>query len=235
MPTEADGLTRLTEFAGNSIYAFQAVDAIIGAFCVILIWRRLGHLRFRTEAAQDELMGKLDDLLFAGDYEGATTLCDGDSRGVVQMAWLALTNRALGYAKVRKIVAERFQRDVIANLETLMIWVFTVIKSAPMLGLLGTVLGMMAAFGKLAGQQKVDATHLAGDISLALITTFVGLTIAIPLSMCVAAIQIRMRKMEDLSGSGLARFMESFKLALEQFGDGSDEDLGAEQQFEGGD
>ena len=53
---------------------------------------------------------------------------------------------------------------------------------APMLGLLGTVVGMIQAFthiGEAAGGQ-VDAAELAGDISTALWTTFVGLAIAIP-------------------------------------------------------
>jgi biopolymer transport protein ExbB len=151
-----------------------------------------------------------------GDFDSAAEMCEDDGRIVPQLIFLAINNRDLGYNKVKQLVADRFQRDVLAELEYRITWVVTMIKSAPMLGLLGTVLGMMAAFGKLAGQQKVDASNLAGDISLALITTFVGLSIAIPLSLVLASVQIRTRKMEDLVGDGLARFMEVFKAALEQ-------------------
>lgn len=51
---------------------------------------------------------------------------------------------------------------------------------APMLGLLGTVVGMMGAFDTLSSQGQADPSELAGDISLAMITTAGGLIIAIP-------------------------------------------------------
>jgi biopolymer transport protein ExbB len=209
-------MTGLVEFAGNSIYALQAFDALWGAFCIIVVWRRLAQIRFKSEDQQNEWLEQTLDAVAIGDFEGAAEMCEGDRRIVPQLMLLAINNRDLGYNKVKQLVADRFQRDVLAEMEYRITWVVTMIKSAPMLGLLGTVLGMMAAFGKLAGAEKVDATHLAGDISLALITTFVGLTIAIPLSLVLASVQIRTRKMEDLVGDGLARFMEVFKAALEQ-------------------
>ena len=51
---------------------------------------------------------------------------------------------------------------------------------APMLGLMGTVSGMIGAFAKLRGLESPDASVLAGNISEALITTLSGLIIAIP-------------------------------------------------------
>ncbi len=50
------------------------------------------------------------------------------------------------------------------DLDVRIAWVVTVIKTAPMLGLFGTVVGMMGAFGKLAGSKNVNPTDLAGDI-----------------------------------------------------------------------
>ena len=209
-------ISGLVEFAGNSIYALQAFDALWGAYCIIVVWRRLAQIRFKSEDQQNEFVDQVLDATSAGDFESAAELCQDDPRIVPQLISLAIDNRDLGYSKVKQLVADRFQRDILSEMEYRITWVVTMIKSAPMLGLLGTVLGMMAAFGKLAGSQKVDATHLAGDISLALVTTFVGLTIAIPLSLVLASVQIRTRKMEDLVGDGLARFMEVFKAALEQ-------------------
>jgi biopolymer transport protein ExbB/TolQ len=112
------------------------------------------------------------------------------------------------------MVLDRFQRDVLADLEFRLSWVNTVIKSAPMVGLLGTVIGMMGAFAKLSvGGADVKPDALAEDISVALITTASGLAIAIPLVMCITVINVRIRKMEDLSASGLSRFLESFRNA----------------------
>ncbi len=55
-----------------------------------------------------------------------------------------------------------------------------VAQAAPMLGLLGTVIGMVQAFGKLAETGSADPAQLAGSISVALLTTMWGLITAIP-------------------------------------------------------
>jgi biopolymer transport protein ExbB/TolQ len=115
---------------------------------------------------------------------------------------------------VKELVVDRFQRDVLADLDYRMSWVNTVIKTAPMLGLLGTVVGMMGAFGKLAVAENVKPDQLAADISFALTTTAWGLSVAIPLVMCMASVNVQIRKMEDLVSLGLARFFEAFKTGL---------------------
>ena len=64
-----------------------------------------------------------------------------------------------------------------------MTWIgyFSVIgQVAPMIGLLGTVVGMMRAFGKMGASGGAQADELAVDISLAMITTAGGLIVAIP-------------------------------------------------------
>jgi biopolymer transport protein ExbB/TolQ len=114
---------------------------------------------------------------------------------------------------VKKLVADRFQRDVLQDLEFRLSWVYTVIKAAPMLGLFGTVLGMMAAFAELSGSTTVEADKLANDIMFALITTALGLAIAIPLVICTAYINVQIRKMEDLVAYGINQFLEIFKEA----------------------
>jgi biopolymer transport protein ExbB len=53
-------------------------------------------------------------------------------------------------------------------------------QASPMLGLLGTVIGMVGAFGTLAQTGSADPAQLAGDISVALLTTLWGLINAIP-------------------------------------------------------
>jgi biopolymer transport protein ExbB/TolQ len=83
-----------------------------------------------------------------------------------------------------------------------------------MVGLFGTVFGMMGAFKTLATAESVEPSALAGDIQVALITTASGLAIAIPLMILVATVNIRISKMEDLVGSGLTRFFEAFKVGL---------------------
>ncbi len=200
---------------GTLMYVALALIALWGAFCVVMVWNRVREKRFRNEDQQAEFLDALDEPLVRGDFDAAEDLLSMDKRAMSQLALLAIVNRDIGFSKVRQLLVDRFQRDVLADLEYRLSWVNTVIKSAPMIGLLGTVMGMMGAFGKLASQEQVKPSQLANDISFALITTACGLTIAIPLLLATASINVRIRKMEDLVASGLTRFLDSFRAGLE--------------------
>jgi biopolymer transport protein ExbB/TolQ len=207
-------MSTIITWTGNACYGALAIVALWGAFGVIIAWRRIGQIRFRNEQEQNDFLEKVDESLLVGDFKSAAEFCEGDRRAVPQLISLAIANRETGYVKVRDLMVERFQRDVLADLEHQLSWVITMIKSAPMLGLYGTVLGMMGAFDALAVGEKVDPKVLAENIALALITTALGLTIAIPLIICMNSLNVRIRKMEDLVGAGLTRFLEVFKLSL---------------------
>lgn len=204
----------LNTIVGYMMYAALILIALWGVFCVVVVWTRVAQKRFRNEEAQQEFLAMLEQPLEKGDFEQAGAICEGDPRAVPQLALLAIESRAAGFSKVRQMIIDRFQRDVMADLEYRVSWVNTMIKSAPMVGLLGTVLGMMGAFGKLATAENVQPDQLAGDISLALITTAGGLAIAIPLVISMASINVRIRKMEDLAISGLTRVLESLRTGL---------------------
>jgi biopolymer transport protein ExbB/TolQ len=205
----------LVIWVGNATYGAQAIVALWGAYCVVMVWRRIGQNRFRDEAAQQEFLGVVTEPLERGDFESAAAVCEGDIRAVPMLSLLAIAHRNLGFAKVRQMLVDRFQRDLMADLEYRVSWINMTIKSEPMLGLFGTVLGMMGAFAKLAAAESVKPTELASDISLALITTAIGLAVAIPLGICMASINVRIRKMEDLAISGLTQVLESFRRGLD--------------------
>lgn len=69
-----------------------------------------------------------------------------------------------------------------ASLERGLIWLATCSTVAPLLGFLGTVLGMIEAFAAIENAGEVEATLVAGGIKVALITTAAGLVIAIPIN-----------------------------------------------------
>jgi biopolymer transport protein ExbB/TolQ len=206
----------LLDWINNSVYGVQAVVALVGLYHVIVCFFRVAQKRFRTFDAQDQFLDELGARLEQRNFDAAIELCSGDQRAVCQLAELGLVNRDLGYAKVRQLLLDRFQRDVLSDLEHRMSWINTVVKTEPMLGLLGTVMGMVQAFAKLAGAENVKPEVLAGDISFALYTTAIGLTIAIPLIVCMSAINVRIRKMEDSVGAGLTRFFDIFRHAIQQ-------------------
>ena len=74
----------------------------------------------------------------------------------------------------------------------------TISRIAPMLGLLGTVSGMIGAFSTIAGSTGagVEPAALAGDIGMALGTTFLGLLVAIPVVFAVTYVKARIEKLE---------------------------------------
>ena len=202
----------LISILNNSVYGVLAALALWGAFCIIMVWRRVNQTRFSSEEEQDEFLGELDQALSMNNYDAVTELCEGDRRAIPQLALYALNNRDLGGEKLRRRVAERFQQDVLSDIEHRLSWVATVTKSAPMIGLLGTVMGMMGAFANISTGAKVDPARMAGDIQFALITTALGLAIAVPLILASANLNIRIRKMEDLVGVGISRLLETLKL-----------------------
>lgn len=204
----------LYTYLGNSVYFFQAILAFVGAYALIMVWRRVRNTGFDDQDEQEEFLDELEQAMAARNYDAAAELCEGDRRSIPQLALYAIAHRELGYAQLRSRIAERFQQDVMADIEHRLSWVGTAIKTAPMLGLLGTVMGMMGAFAKLGSSEKVDPTQMATDIQFALITTAVGLAIAVPLMVGLASVNINIRKMEDLIGSGLGRLFEGFKRTL---------------------
>lgn len=206
------------DWIGLAVYSALAAVALFGAYCCVLVWTRVGQKWFKTEEEQDAFMESVETDLLSGNFETVEAACEGDQRAIPMLVNLGVMNRHLGYAKVKHLLTERFQRDVLVDMEKNISWVTTVIKTAPMLGLFGTVTGMIGAFATLATAQSVEPTKLAKDINVALYTTAIGLSIAIPLVMALNAVNNRIRHMEELVGSGVTRFLEAFRTGLARRG-----------------
>lgn len=211
----------LIDFANNSVYPAQGVLALYGVFCVILVFRRIRQKQFRSGAAAEQFVEEVREHLQQQRYEQVAQLCDSPpywSKAVPQLILVALANQERDIGALRRILAEKFERDVLADLEYRMSWINTVIKSEPMLGLLGTVLGMISAFGKIAGSGRtgVDPKDLAQDISFALWTTAIGLIIAVPLILMMSMIQVRLSRLQDQVQQYLGEFLQDFETARRQ-------------------
>lgn len=202
----------LFQVIGYTIYVGMAAIAIWGAFNLILVWRRVSTTRFRDEEELDAFIEAIDEPLSVRRYDDAVALCGEDRRAMPQLALYAIMNREQGADRIERQLGERFQLDVMSDIDFRLSWVSTVIKSAPMIGLLGTVIGMMGAFANLADGTKVDTGQMAEDIMFALITTACGLGIAVPLLLAREGINVRIRKMEDLVTAGVSQVLEVLKL-----------------------
>lgn len=198
--------------AANAIYAAMGLTALFGIFWVILLMMRIRQKRFPTAAAADQFLDDVRDSLAQKDINAVADLCDSPpywSKAVPQLVLVAMQNMDRPMSKLRRLLAEKFERDILASLEYGTSWIATIVKSAPMLGLLGTVLGMINAFAKIAASQGgTDPTKLANDISFALLTTALGLVIAIPMVLAGNLIHIRIGKLQDSVQHDLGVFLE---------------------------
>ncbi|MEM1046344.1 MAG: MotA/TolQ/ExbB proton channel family protein [Pseudomonadota bacterium] len=118
-----------------------------------------------------------------GDRDGALRQLDGESAclpRVLSRVMQAAQDPNLAPEAVRED-GFGFALDLLTRLRRHLRTLDTIVQAAPMLGLLGTVLGMIDAFGKLElGGGSVDPSQLAGGIWVALLTTALGLIVAIP-------------------------------------------------------
>ncbi|HUY33396.1 MAG TPA: MotA/TolQ/ExbB proton channel family protein [Pirellulales bacterium] len=204
-----ENINALAAQMGDATYLFLAINGLWGAYCFIVVWRRLRQLSFRNRRAAEDFVEELQERIAAGDTDGALELCEGDGRALPHFAGEAIVNADLPPAKLRAMLAEHFQQDVLMDLDHRISWIVTAIKAGPLLGLFGTVLGMMAAFGRIGTGEKVEPHHIAKEISIALICTAMGLLTAIPLNFLLSIVRIRLTKMQQSVSSGLGKLLET--------------------------
>jgi biopolymer transport protein ExbB len=216
-------LTQFLGWVGYGIYASMAGVALYGVFTLILLARRITQKRFSGHATAEEFLDGVRDSMSSQNYEEAADLCDSPNywaKAIPQLIMVGLANRQRPVNKIRKTMGEHFDREIQADLDYRMSWVNTVVKTAPMLGLLGTVTGMIQAFGKIAAATSAgtDPKALADDISFALFTTAMGLIIAIPMVIGGAWINVRIGKLQDEVQQYLGVFLEDLEAAVAKAG-----------------
>ncbi len=123
--------------------------------------------------------------LSAGDAAAALEYCRDEENDcfltrVMGAALARFHTSAFGLLELKSALEEAGQ-DEVARLQRSTDWLALIAAVAPMLGLLGTVIGMVGAFDTISASEGfAKPGQLAGDISFALITTVIGLVVAIP-------------------------------------------------------
>jgi len=130
----------------------------------------------------NKFLDQLGGYVRKGDLNGAESLCDRTRGPVSAILRAGLSRRDKGLVDVEKAIESAGSIEM-AHLEKGLVVLASVSSIAPMLGFLGTVSGMIRAFGEIAAAKNVDASLVAGGIQEALITTASGLVVAIPIQM----------------------------------------------------
>ena len=129
-----------------------------------------------------DLFEQLKELINNADFKGATELCDADKAPITNIIHAGLDRVAGTYfdlESVEKGMEEAATEEVTGNL-TPVNYLSVIAVIAPMVGLLGTVSGMIKAFGNMASAGMGKPEMLADNISEALVTTASGLIVGIP-------------------------------------------------------
>ncbi|MBT5008076.1 MAG: MotA/TolQ/ExbB proton channel family protein [Halieaceae bacterium] len=129
--------------------------------------------------APPHLLAKVWKQLKGGEMDAARLKTLKQSSPLGRILAAGLSNAYHGREVMKESIQEAAQH-VVHDLERYLNTLGTIAAISPLLGLLGTVVGMIRVFAEIMSQGTGNASVLAGGISEALITTAAGLTVAIP-------------------------------------------------------
>ena len=149
-----------------------------------------------------KLLGQVEDALASGGVEAAKDVCRNTQGPVASIFVQGLMRMSEGLDMVEKSIIAYGSVEM-GKLERGMVWISLFISLAPMLGFMGTVIGMIDAFDAIAEAGDVSPALVAGGIKIALLTTVGGLIVAVILQLfynyLVSKIDSLVNSMEDAS------------------------------------
>jgi biopolymer transport protein ExbB len=133
----------------------------------------------RRKVIVPEVVSVLENVKEKNDFGLALSICEKHSGPFANIIRISLENHDLPREELKEILQDQGRQEV-HQLEKGLGMMETIAGIAPLLGLLGTVLGILKVFKVIAAIGVGQATALAGGIAEALITTIAGLFIGIP-------------------------------------------------------
>ncbi|MEN8776873.1 MAG: MotA/TolQ/ExbB proton channel family protein [Polaribacter sp.] len=162
---------------------------------------RIIYLNMATTNTK-KLVANVDDALSSGGVEAAKEICRNSKGPVASIFYQGLDRVDEGVDAAEKAVVS-YGGVQMGLLEKNVSWLSLFIALAPMLGFMGTVIGMIDAFDRIAVANDISPAVVAGGIKIALLTTVFGLIVAIILQIfynyIVSKIDSIVNNMEDAS------------------------------------
>ena len=202
---EASGLVALhktlkTKFIEGGA-GFMALTLVTLVFGLALCIERIIYLSL-SKTNTKELLANIEAALKEGGIEKALDVCRNTRGPVASIFYQGLSRYDEGIDVVEKTVAS-YGGVQLGLLEKNLSWITLFIAIAPSLGFLGTIIGMIEAFDKIQQVGDISATVVAGGIKVALLTTLLGLIIAVVLQLfynyILSLVEGLVNEMEDSS------------------------------------
>lgn len=150
----------------------------------------------------DKLLAKIEDALKSGGVDAAKEVCRNTRGPVASIFYQGLDRSHEGIDIVEKSIVS-YGSVQMGQMERGLIWISLFIALAPMLGFMGTVVGMIAAFDAIEAAGDISPSLVAGGIKVALLTTVAGLIVAVLLQIfynyLVSKVDSLVNGMEDAS------------------------------------
>ena len=146
---------------------------------VIIVWKNFDL--FTKASRTKKILGEVDGLLEEHRIDEALEATRNSDAPAAKILYAGLDRHEEGTERVMKAIENQGLIEL-SKLEKGLVWLATLTNVAPLLGFLGTVIGMIIAFQSIEAAGEVEATLVAGGIKVALTTTAAGLIIAIPVS-----------------------------------------------------
>ena len=180
---------------------FMGIILLCLIFGLALAIERILYLNLATTNT-DKLLDKIEDALNEGGIEAAKEVCRNTRGPVASIFYQGLDRSSEGLEMVEKSIIS-YGSVQMGLLEKNLSWISLFISLAPMLGFMGTVIGMIEAFDEIRKQGNVSPQIVAGGIGVALLTTLFGLIVAVILQVfynyLLSKIDAIVNKMEDSS------------------------------------
>ncbi|WP_296620837.1 MotA/TolQ/ExbB proton channel family protein [Marivirga sp.] len=150
----------------------------------------------------NKLLANVEDALNQGGVEAAKEVTKNTRGPVASIFTQGLMRMSEGVEMVEKSVISYGSVEM-GRLERGLVWISLFISLAPMLGFMGTVIGMIGAFDAIEEAGDISPSLVAGGIKVALLTTVAGLIVAVILQLfynyCVSKVDSLVNQMEDAS------------------------------------
>jgi len=184
---------------GNATFmTFPLICLILGLAIAI---ERIIHLNMASTNTK-KLLADVEDSLSSGGADAAKEVTRNTRGPVASIFTQGLMRMSEGIEMVEKSIIAYGSVEM-GKLERGMIWISLFISLAPMLGFMGTVIGMIDAFDAIAEAGDVSPALVAGGIKVALLTTVAGLIVAVILQLfynyLVSKVDSIVNSMEDAS------------------------------------
>jgi len=163
----------------------------------------------RTDNTNSRMWDALQPILAKGDFDRAREMVNKDKSNMAKMLEMGLVRQ--GAVRRRddiEIAMEESLMEIIPQLEKRTPYVALLANIATLLGLLGTIIGLIQAFTAVAAANPAEkADMLSASISVAMNTTAFGLMVAIPLLLIYAVLQTKTTQLVDSLEMASVKFL----------------------------